>query len=108
MKARNSRYIIGGASFSVIARLPAGEWICLTLNPAEQDAQKEVSKSRKAACSRERRSCEVRGGSGTQPFSGRRRAGETRTTHLWVRLLPDVPAEGRNTIPENGACMTVP
>lgn len=108
MKARNSRYIIGGASFSAIARRPAGEWICLTLNPAEQDAQKEVSKSLKAACSRESRSCEVRGGSGTAPFSVRRRAGETRTTHLWVRLLPDVSAEGRNTIPENEVRMTAP
>jgi len=84
MKERYSRYLTAGESFSAIARRPSGSVIALKLNLSEEGARQEVSKSLKAAFSREKRKCCLQSGDGVAAFATRR-AGEA--THLWVTVL---------------------
>ncbi len=86
--SRNSRYVCGVVSFSAIARMDPGKVICLELNPDENDARSEVSKSLKAAFSRAGRRCRLTSGTAAGEFT-RRRAGTA--THLYVRVDESAP-----------------
>lgn len=108
MTKRSSRYVIGEVSFSAIASGAAGESLCLELNPTEPDAQKEVSKSLKAACSKAGRQCQVHGGDAHCPFPGRRPPKGTRATHLWVHILPDKPAGNWSKKHDHGVYLSAP
>nr|VUD29894.1 Uncharacterised protein [Raoultella sp. NCTC 9187] len=43
--SRNSRYVWGNVSFSLIAKMAPGQVVCLALNLDENDALREASKS---------------------------------------------------------------
>ena len=92
--SRNSRYVWGNVSFSLIAKMAPGQVVCLALNLDENDAQREASKSLKAAFSRAGRRCRLTSGTAAGEFT-RRRAGTA--THLYVRVYETAPVgQGAN------------